>query len=107
MSGCGFKRLGLAILLVGLGTMPAAAGSGEAFASMGSAAAAVSADTGIRLAAHFRKVYSFYCYPKSYWWFYRPYTTGQQNYARCMPYFHYLDEAYPAPRNLRQGEPIK
>ena len=107
MSGCGFKRLGLAIVLIGLGTVPAAAGSAEAFASMGSAAAVVSADNGVRVAAHFRKVYSFYCYPKSYWWFYRPYTTAQQNYARCMPYFHYLDEAYPAPRNLRQGEPIK
>jgi hypothetical protein len=30
-----------------------------------------------------------------------------QNYARCVPYFHYLDEAYPAPGNLRQGKPIK
>ena len=45
--------------------------------------------------AHFSKVQSFYCYPRSYWWFYRPYTTAAQNYARCMPYFHYLDEAYP------------
>jgi hypothetical protein len=107
MSGCGFTRLGLAILLVVLGSMPAAAGSAEALAGMGSSVASLSVQDSIRLAAHFRKVYSFYCYPKSYWWFYRPYTTAPQNYARCMPYFHYLDEAYPAPRNLRQGEPIK
>jgi hypothetical protein len=52
-------------------------------------------ESGILISAHFRKVYSFYCYPKNYWWFYRPYTTASQNYARCMPYFHYLDEAYP------------
>ena len=63
--------------------------------------------SGLVLSAHFRKVYSFYCYPKNYWWFYRPYTTAPMGYARCMPYFHYLDEAYPAPRNLRQGQPIK
>jgi hypothetical protein len=35
-------------------------------------------------------VSSFYCYPRKYWWFYRPYTTDPQNHARCMPYFHYL-----------------
>lgn len=32
---------------------------------------------------------SFYCYPKNYWWFYRPYTTASEGYQRCMPYFHY------------------
>jgi hypothetical protein len=105
MSGWGLGRFGLAILLVALGSMPAAAGSAEAPAGMGSAA--LSAKDGVLLAAHFRKAYSFYCYPKNYWWFYRPYTTAPENYARCMPYFHYLDEAYPAPRNLRQGGPIK
>jgi hypothetical protein len=30
-----------------------------------------------------------YCYPRNYWWFYRPYTTANEGYARCMPYFHY------------------
>lgn len=44
--------------------------------------------------AHFRRQYSFYCYPRNYWWFYRPYTTAPQNYPRCMPYFHYMDSAY-------------
>jgi hypothetical protein len=55
-------------------------------------------DGGVLTFAHFRKVQSFYCYPRTYWWFYRPYTTAPQNYARCMPYFHYLDEAYPPQR---------
>jgi hypothetical protein len=36
---------------------------------------------------------SFYCYPRTYWWFYRPYTTAQENYARCMPYFHFPPQA--------------
>jgi len=40
--------------------------------------------------AHFRKAQAFYCYPRNYWWFYRPYTTALLNYPRCMPYFHYL-----------------
>ena len=40
--------------------------------------------------AHFRKAQAFYCYPRNYWWFYRPYTTAPLNYPRCMPYFHYL-----------------
>jgi hypothetical protein len=106
MSGCWLSRLGLAIILIVLGSMPAAAGSAQALAGM-SPGAALPGDNGIRLTAHFHKVYSFYCYPKNYWWFYRPYTTAAQNYARCMPYFHYLDEAYPGPRNLRQGAPIK
>jgi hypothetical protein len=107
MCGCGLRHFGLAVLFLVLSALPAAAGSAEALAGMGSTAAALSAQDSVRLVAHFRKVYSFYCYPKNYWWFYRPYTTAPQNFPRCMPYFHYLDEAYPAPRNLRQGEPIK
>jgi hypothetical protein len=39
---------------------------------------------------HRRRVQSFYCYPRNYWWFYRPYTTGLDGHARCMPYFNYL-----------------
>jgi hypothetical protein len=49
-----------------------------------------SALTGPRLSVHFRKTQSYYCYPRNYWWFYRPYTTAQDGHARCMPYFHYL-----------------
>ena len=90
MSGSGLSRWGLPILLVVLSSAPAA-GSAEAFASMGSPAAAVSAENSLRLTAHFRKVQSFYCYPRLYWWFYRPYTTAPEGNARCMPYFHYLD----------------
>jgi hypothetical protein len=37
---------------------------------------------------------SYYCYPRNYWWFYRPYTTANDGYARCMPYFHYPPQAY-------------
>jgi hypothetical protein len=39
---------------------------------------------------HRHRVQSFYCYPRNYWWFYRPYTTGLDNHPRCMPYFNYL-----------------
>ena len=40
---------------------------------------------------HRHRTQSFYCYPRNYWWFYRPYTTAPAGYARCMPYFHYLE----------------
>ena len=42
---------------------------------------------------HHRRIES-YCYPRNYWWFYRPYTTANEGYARCMPYFHYPPQAY-------------
>jgi hypothetical protein len=45
------------------------------------------------LHGHAKRGTSFYCYPRNYWWFYRPYTTAAQGYARCMPYFHYPPEA--------------
>lgn len=48
--------------------------------------------------AHSRRSTSYYCYPRSYWWFYRPYNTAQAGYARCMPYFH-----YPPGRRGRAG----
>jgi hypothetical protein len=37
---------------------------------------------------------AYYCYPRNYWWFYRPYATAGADYARCMPYFHYPPQAY-------------
>ena len=43
---------------------------------------------------HSPRVISYYCYSRNYWWFYRPYTTATQDYARCMPYFHYPPQAY-------------
>ena len=59
---------------------------------------------GPRVSVHFRKSQSFYCYPRNYWWFYRPYTTAYDNHARCMPYFHYLD---PYGRGGRPDRAIK
>ncbi len=38
---------------------------------------------------HRSKAISMYCYPRKYWWFYRPYTTSADNHIRCMPYFKY------------------
>jgi hypothetical protein len=81
---------------------PARAGSAAALAATHAGLAALLDAPGERpiLAAHFRKAQSFYCYPRNYWWFYRPYTTAMQNYARCMPYFHYL-----GPYDYQRGRP--
>jgi hypothetical protein len=43
---------------------------------------------------HRKRAQSYYCYPRKYWWFYRPYTTAQEGHLRCMPYFHYLGPSY-------------
>jgi hypothetical protein len=48
--------------------------------------------------AHGSRSTSYYCYPRNYWWFYRPYTTANDGNARCMPYFHY------PPARSRGGE---
>ena len=107
----GCCRLGLAVailcLLIAFKPEPAFAGSAAAPATAGavSAAAIYGSHERPRLVAHFRKSQSHYCYPRNYWWFYRPYTTGQQGYARCMPYFHYLDEPYGR-RGARSGRVI-
>jgi len=61
-----------------------------AFATMGTKALAAPS-AGPRVGVHFRKTQSYYCYPRNYWWFYRPYTTAYDRHARCMPYFHYLE----------------
>lgn len=42
---------------------------------------------------HGKRVQSAYCLPRNYWWFYRPYTTKQEDFPRCEPYFHYLEPA--------------
>lgn len=52
--------------------------------------------------AHFRRATSYYCYPRNYWWFYRPYTTADAGYERCMPYFHYPALEGRSPRPDRQ-----
>lgn len=86
----GYRRLGLAVaaalgLLVLSQPEPASAVGVLHLATMPPAA------EGLPLVSvHFRKSQSFYCYPKNYWWFYRPYTTAFDEHARCMPYFHYL-----------------
>lgn len=105
----GCCRLGLAVatvcLLIAFKPEPARAESAAALARAVSAAAIGASQEGPRLVAHFRKSQSYYCYPRNYWWFYRPYTTAQQGYARCMPYFHYLDEPYGR-RGARSGRVI-
>jgi len=86
-------RLGLAIMaalcfLIVATPEPARAGSAGALG-------ALRADASLRpvllpvLFHHTRRVESYYCYPRNYWWFYRPYTTAEDGHARCMPYFHY------------------
>jgi hypothetical protein len=96
----GYRRLGLAI----------AAALGLLVLSLPEPASAVgvlplrgtpSASAGLPLSVHFRKSQSFYCYPKNYWWFYRPYTTAFDEHARCMPYFHYLGPGERGPRPNR------
>ena len=52
---------------------------------------------------HGKRVQSVYCLRKNYWWFYRPYTTAQEDFPRCEPYFHYLEPAYG--RRGAQAEP--
>ncbi len=42
---------------------------------------------------HARRDTELYCLKRNYWWFYRPYQTAKENYARCMPYFHYPQPA--------------
>jgi hypothetical protein len=54
---------------------------------------------------HFRHTTSAYCYPRNYWWFYRPYTTADEGYARCMPYFHYAPGAFDRRRNGSEPPP--
>ena len=107
----GCCRLGLAVailcLLIAFKPEPARAGSAAALATARAASAAAIGATheGPRPVAHFRKSQSYYCYPRNYWWFYRPYTTAREGYARCMPYFHYLDESYGR-RGARSGRVI-
>jgi hypothetical protein len=54
--------------------------------------------SGVTPVFHSRRAESFYCFPRNYWWFYRPYTTAAEGYARCMPYFHYAPQVRVAPR---------
>jgi hypothetical protein len=95
----GYCRLGLAVavtfsLFFAVKSEPAAAGSvaASALTRTSQAVALGTAQMSPRLSVHFRRQQSFYCLPRNYWWFYRPYTTAQENNPRCMPYFHYLEQ---------------
>lgn len=92
-----YRGLGLAtIVAAGLFVLPTLEPAYAASAAL----SAVEAQSSFRAGAapiqerallhHRRRVQSFYCYPRNYWWFYRPYTTALDGHARCMPYFHYL-----------------
>jgi len=74
-----------------------AAGLGPAALARGDGHAVSRDGARLLVPAHFRRSTSYYCYPRNYWWFYRPYTTADQGYQRCMPYFHYA----PAPPSGR------
>jgi hypothetical protein len=102
----GYRGLGLAViaalcLSVFTKSEPACAAS--------AAASAIQAESSLKGGAartdervlHRHRVQSFYCYPKNYWWFYRPYTTAPAGYARCMPYFHYLEPGRGAKRYIK------
>ena len=91
----GYRRLGFAIVAACLSVF-ASSGSGYAAGAALSAIEAQSAFTQaagriVQRVVHRHRVQSFYCYPRTYWWFYRPYTTALDGHARCMPYFHYLE----------------
>ena len=92
----GACRLGLAVIailtvLMLLKPEPAGAGAALALAAARVEVAGTSPTLAIPVGAfhHSRRVESYYCYPRNYWWFYRPYTTAEDGHARCMPYFHY------------------
>jgi hypothetical protein len=88
-------RLGLAVMaiLTLLTTMRPEPTSAGAASALGAARAETYAGAMLAIPVgafhHSRRVESYYCYPRNYWWFYRPYTTGQDGHERCMPYFHY------------------
>jgi hypothetical protein len=89
----GYCRLGLAASAA-FGFLIAAAPVSSAGVAM-PAAPQVSEGIGLAIPAAFHghagRTQSYYCYPKNYWWFYRPYNTAYDGHARCMPYFHYLE----------------
>ena len=95
----GYARLGFAAALCLLVEASSASAAGGALMLPADAVAAAAA-AGPRISVHFRRTQSYYCYPRNYWWFYRPYTTALDGHARCMPYFHYLE-----PYGRRGGKP--
>ena len=96
----GICRLGLAVvaafLFIALKPEPARASGALALETLheGASVDAAATSTDTPLLVHFHKSQSFYCYPRNYWWFYRPYLTAEDNHPRCMPYFHYYEPSY-------------
>jgi hypothetical protein len=89
----GYYRLGMAFIAVlGFTIVCQPQPSAAAAASLAVRADALvkGAERIDRPVFHRHRTQSAYCYPKNLWWFYRPYTTGLDGHARCMPYFHYL-----------------
>ena len=78
-----------AFIVMALALVAAPASMREALASATASGPAL-AGTLERVVFHGHATHgiSYYCYPRNYWWFYRPYTTANDGYARCMPYFH-------------------
>ena len=95
----GYARLSFAAALCLLIEATPASAAGAALMLPADAIAAGAA-AGPRISVHFRRTQSYYCHPRNYWWFYRPYTTVLDGHARCMPYFHYLE-----PYGRRGGKP--
>ena len=92
----GFRGLGLAtiaaISLFAVAKSEPAQAAGAGLSAIGGEAA-FSVGAGPLLEPvmmHRHRAQSYYCYPRNYWWFYRPYTTGLDDHPRCMPYFNYL-----------------
>lgn len=91
----GLAVLAAACTFIALTPVSAQAQGAGAIAMALSSAESVSGGSPLhRVTVHRKRVSSFYCYPRKYWWFYRPYTTDPQNHERCMPYFHYLGRGY-------------
>jgi hypothetical protein len=89
----GYRRLGLTViaascLFLCIEVRPAQAASAAALAAGAQSSLGIARID--QPVLHRHRTQSFYCYPKNYWWFYRPYTTAPAGYARCMPYFRYL-----------------
>jgi hypothetical protein len=90
----GLSRVSLGIVagLCAIAMLPSPVKSASWFGAV-----AVASPNGLvqpALFGHTRRATESYCYPRNYWWFYRPYTTAAEGDARCMPYFHYLPQAY-------------
>jgi hypothetical protein len=66
---------------------------------------AQAAQEGVRF-HHGKRTQALYCLKRNHWWFYRPYTTAQEDFPRCEPYFHYLEPA-EGRRGSRSGPYIK